>query len=139
MNKFSKRSRANLNTCHPDLRLIMETVLGLYDITIVEGHRPRARQKELFDQGKSKIDGFTRKGKHNYSPSLAVDIAPYPINWTDRERFYYLAGIVLTVAEFLYTMGKTQHLVRWGGDWDKDTDFDDNTFDDLPHFELYKP
>lgn len=26
--------------------------------------------------------------------------------------------------------------IRWGGDWDLDTDLKDNTFDDLPHFEL---
>jgi len=26
--------------------------------------------------------------------------------------------------------------LRWGGDWDGDTELDDNKFDDLPHFEL---
>jgi peptidoglycan L-alanyl-D-glutamate endopeptidase CwlK len=26
--------------------------------------------------------------------------------------------------------------VRWGGDWDGDRDIDDQTFDDLPHFEF---
>ncbi len=27
--------------------------------------------------------------------------------------------------------------LRWGGDWDRDAEFDDQTFNDLPHFELY--
>ena len=26
--------------------------------------------------------------------------------------------------------------IRWGGDWDRDTDLSDNRFNDLPHFEL---
>lgn len=139
MNKYSKKSRKQLNSCHPDLRLIFETVLPLFDHSVIEGHRPRARQKELFDQGKSKIDGFTRKGKHNYFPSMAVDVAPWPVDWQDRERFFYLAGIVKAVSEMLYTMGQISHHVRWGGDWDGDTDFDDQTFDDLVHFELITP
>jgi len=25
-------------------------------------------------------------------PSDAVDVAPYPIDWNDKERFYYFAG-----------------------------------------------
>ena len=26
--------------------------------------------------------------------------------------------------------------IRWGGDWDMDTQVKDNNFDDLPHFEI---
>ena len=28
--------------------------------------------------------------------------------------------------------------IRWGGDWDSDTQVKDNKFDDLVHFELIK-
>ena len=63
-------------------------------------------------------------------PSLAIDAAPSPIDWNDRERFFYFAGVVKGVAE---EMGIK---IRWGGDWDGDNDFDDQTFDDLVHFEL---
>ena len=28
--------------------------------------------------------------------------------------------------------------LRWGGDWDRDTQVKDNSFDDLLHFELIK-
>jgi hypothetical protein len=28
--------------------------------------------------------------------------------------------------------------VRWGGDWNKNFEVDDNMFDDFPHFELIK-
>jgi len=32
--------------------------------------------------------------------------------------------------------GRMTHDLRWGGDWDRDTQVDDNNFDDLVHFEL---
>ncbi len=38
-----------------------------------------------------------------------------------------------------YVMGTAQSLgypLRWGGDWDADTETNDNRFDDLVHFEL---
>ena len=54
----------------------------------------------------------------------------YPIDWEDRERFSYFAGFVKGVAWRLNIR------VRWGGDWDGDTELSDNNFDDLVHFEL---
>jgi peptidoglycan L-alanyl-D-glutamate endopeptidase CwlK len=68
--------------------------------------------------------------KHNSKPSLAVDIAPYPIDWADDERFYFLAGIIKAAS---HQVGVK---VRWGGDWDSDDDFHDQTFMDLGHFEI---
>lgn len=136
MNRFSEKSKAQLATCHPDLRLIFETVLPLFDCTIIEGHRSIARQKKLFERGLTQIDGITRLSKHNHLPSLAVDVVPYPINWNDRERMTLFAGVVLGVAACLLDMEMIEHQIRWGGDWDRDTEVEDNGFDDLPHFEL---
>ena len=59
-----------------------------------------------------------------------VDVVAYPIDWNDRERQTLFAGYVLGLAK---SMGIT---LRWGGDWDRDTDVQDNKFDDLMHFEL---
>jgi peptidoglycan L-alanyl-D-glutamate endopeptidase CwlK len=53
-----------------------------------------------------------------------------PLDWKDMKRFYYLAGIVKAVA----LARKVK--IRWGGDWDGDHDFKDQTFNDLVHFEL---
>ena len=49
---FGTKSRQRLNTCHADLILIAETALALspVDFSIVEGHRSKQRQKELFDK-----------------------------------------------------------------------------------------
>jgi len=88
------------------------------------------RQRALYKQGTTRIDGLTKLSQHNYSPSRAFDLAPYPIDWQDRARFYVLAGVVLGAAADLGID------LRWGGDWDGDGTFQDQNFHDLPHFEL---
>lgn len=138
MPKFGHRSTNNLKSVHNDLQLIMNEAVKHFDFTVLEGHRTVERQNELFHQGKSKIDGFKKLGKHNHLPSLAVDIAPYPIDWNDKKRFYYLGGLIKGIAAELLSKGLISHRVRWGGDWDNDGDFNDNSFIDLPHFELIK-
>jgi len=65
-------------------------------------------------------------------PAVAI-VCPYPIDWTDTDRFYYFAGHVMAVAAFLGVN------LRYGGDWDGDKDLKDNTFNDLCHFELVDP
>lgn len=130
MAKFGDKSKALLATCHPDLQKIMNEAIKHFDFTVIEGARTLERQQQLFKEGKSKLDGINKKGKHNHSPSLAVDIAPYPIDWNDTKRFFYLAGLIEGIAT---SMGIA---IIWGGDWDSDGDYKDQTFNDYPHFEL---
>jgi len=125
---FSTRSLERLGTCHPDLQYLFNEVVRDFDCTILCGHRPEEDQNEAFEHG------FSTKpwpeSTHNKKPSKAVDVAPYPVEWDNRERFYYFAG---------YVKGKAVDLgikIRWGGDWDGDTRVKDQTFNDLPHFEL---
>ncbi len=68
--------------------------------------------------------------KHNQNPSLAADVAPWPLDWKDKERFYHFAGRVSGIAQMLGIA------IRWGGDWNGNNDLKDQTFYDLPHFEL---
>ena|SRR5690554_1079690 len=137
MPSYSDKSSSKLSTCHPDLQRIFGFVISFFDHSIIEGYRDQERQDRFFREGKSKVK-FPH-GKHNSYPSMAVDAAPWPIDWRDRERFSLFAGVVIDVAEYLYACGEIEHLVRWGGDWDMDTEVVDNGFDDLPHFELYHP
>lgn len=132
MYQFSNKSRERLETCHPDLQRVVRRVMEMQvmDFTILEGHRSVDRQQQLFKQGASKIDGVTRKGKHNYLPSLAVDIAPYPIDWQDHRRFLVFAGLMFAAA------AEEGVKLRWGGDWDGDFNMGEHSFVDLPHFEL---
>ena len=45
-------------------------------------------------------------------------------------KFYMLAGHILQTAQQLNIT------LRWGGDWDHDFDFTDQSFDDLGHYEI---
>jgi peptidoglycan L-alanyl-D-glutamate endopeptidase CwlK len=99
MPSFGTKSQTILATCHPDLQEVCNAVIPHYDFSVIEGHRSNSRQDELFRQGKSKLQGG--ESKHNHSPSLAVDIVPYPIDWEDTERFYLLAGFIFQAAKEL--------------------------------------
>tara|TARA_R110000787_G_scaffold165251_5_gene278359 strand:- start:4573 stop:4992 length:420 start_codon:yes stop_codon:yes gene_type:complete len=46
-------------------------------MSLVEGHRPVERQQLLFTRGLTQLDGVTKLGKHNFNPSLAIDVYPY--------------------------------------------------------------
>ena len=128
MPKFSRKSKFKLYTCDKRLVGLFEEVVKKFDCMVLEGHRGQKAQDEAYLKGNSKVR--FPNGKHNKSPSIAVDVAPYPIDWEDRDRFHYFGGYVLGVAA---QMGLK---IRWGGDWDMDTKTKDNKFDDLVHFEI---
>ena len=130
MPRFGNRSINRLKTCDSKLQELFYQVVNHFDCCILEGHRGEERQSKAYNDGKSKVQ--YPDGKHNQYPSVAVDVAPYPIDWSDRDRFHYFGGFVLGVAK---QMGMK---IRWGGDWDMDTQTKDNKFDDLVHFELKK-
>lgn len=149
MASFSDKSRKQLDTIHPDLRLIHERVISKYnfDHTILEGLRSDEMQLKYFLEGKSKIDPRDpdqhKKAMHLIKPdgwSHATDSAPSPIDFTNKEkakaRFYMFAGYMFAACAELLSEGKITHGIRWGGDWDGDKDFNDQSFDDLPHFEI---
>ena len=107
---------------------LFSVVVKRFDCSVLCGYRARAEQNDLYRRGRSRLK--YPNSRHNHKPSLAVDVAPYPLDWSDRERFCLFAGYVLGAAD---RMGIP---IRWGGDWDKNTLLSDNRFDDLPHFEL---
>lgn len=133
MPRFGAVSLAQFNTIHPNLQGILADAIQIMDFSIVEGHRGKDAQDADVAAGRSKTPWPT--SKHNAVPSLAVDVAPYPIDWSDketsRERFILLAGVILACA---HARG---FAVRWGGDWNRNDDTrDEPAFRDLPHFEL---
>lgn len=128
MPAFSKRSRDRLSTTHPNLQRLFTEVVKHFDCTILCGHRTKEEQNKAYAEGNSKLKW--PRSKHNTKPSIAVDVIPYPIRWKDRERMHLFAGYVIGLA---HSMGIG---IRWGGDWDSDTEVNDNNFDDLVHFEL---
>ena len=128
MPSFGKSSQDKLATCDPRLQKVFNEVIKYFDCTVIEGHRGEEAQNKAFAEGKSKLK--YPQGKHNKTPSLAADVLPYPIDWNDTNRMRYFAGFVVGIAA---TMGIK---IRWGGDWNQNTELKDNSFNDLPHFEL---
>lgn len=128
MPHFSESSLSRLQTCDPKLQALFKEVIKHFDCTILTGHRGAAEQDEKFAQGLSKLK-FPHS-KHNSYPSRAVDATPYPIDFYDKERIIYFAGLVMGIAKVMNVK------IRWGGDWDQDTELKDNKFNDLLHFEL---
>ena len=136
MPSFGQKSKDRLKTCHPDLQRVMEEAIKEYDFTVIYGQRSVEEQFELYKKGRefkdgqwvkvgatvTSLDGKTKKSMHNHSPSLAVDIAPYPIDWNDLKRFKEMADVVKKAAEKLGVK------IAWGGDW--------KSFKDYPHVEL---
>jgi peptidoglycan L-alanyl-D-glutamate endopeptidase CwlK len=126
MPKFGKESMNNLLTCDARLQVVAETVVKYHDCSCIEGWRGEDEQNKHVDAGRSKVRW--PDGKHNRTTAEGV---PCPnLDWEDRERFYYFAGIVLGIARNLFVP------IRWGGDWDMDHNFKDQKFDDLCHFEI---
>jgi len=89
-------------------------------------HRTIETQKKLVKGGTS----WTLDSKHLELPSRAVDVAPYPVDWKDRERFMLLAGYIKCMADSLGVK------LIWGGTWRSDLDVTKRRGSDLGHFEL---
>jgi peptidoglycan L-alanyl-D-glutamate endopeptidase CwlK len=128
MSKFSAFSREQLETCDPRIQRVFNEVIKYFDCKIIEGHRGEALQNMYYAQHKS--EKHWPDGEHNSIPSKAVDVMPYPINWLDSSRMCYFAGYVMAIG---ILMGIK---IRWGKDWDGDTDLSDQKFCDGPHYEL---
>tara|TARA_Y100001963_G_scaffold159029_1_gene260975 strand:- start:544 stop:921 length:378 start_codon:yes stop_codon:yes gene_type:complete len=124
MPRFGSKSRKQLSTCNPKLQSLFKEVVRHFDCSILEGKRSLETQKELLK------DGATKTLDSAHLTGDAVDVAPYPIDFEDRDRFHYFGGFVLGIAR---QMGIE---IIWGGDWNNDTKTKDNSFDDLVHFEL---
>jgi peptidoglycan LD-endopeptidase CwlK len=135
MASFGRRSLDRLATAHPDLQKVMKEAIQNFDFTVLYGYRTPEEQRDLYKIGRhwdgdtwevvgktvTNLDGTMKKSKHNYSPSLAVDIAPYPIDWGDIDRFKTMVQIVKNTA------AKLGISITAGADW---------KMRDYPHFQI---
>lgn len=146
MNSFGKNSTKQRDTCHPYLVKILDRALQMtpVDMGVSEGYRSKERQQTLYLMGRSKINGTTKKGKHNKKPSEAADIYAYHSNIKYRRKLSYdkshlsfLAGVMFAACYQLNKEGQINCDLRWGGDWNGNGIIDlDQHFDDYPHFEI---
>jgi len=126
MAKLGRKSITILATCDERIRTLVEVVIRelreddpvCHDLTVISGYRTDEEQAQKVREGNS----LTLHSKHRETPSEAVDIAPYPVDWADEDAFVYLAGRVMATADRLGIK------ILWGGSWVK--------LRDLGHFEL---
>ena len=146
MPDFSALSASRLSTCESPLRLVMNTVIAYFDIKVLEGHRTRETHEVYLNQKPPATKVPYERTKHRHNPSRAVDVAPWitdlnrMADWNNPNElryFYYMAGFVQATAQRV--LG---YPLVWGGNWDGDSIIgvgarsDDQTFNDLVHFEL---
>lgn len=124
MAEFGEASRKQLSSCVWPLQQLMERVVLVRDISIVCGIRSEEDQNKAVAEGTSMLS--YPNSKHNViaagALSKAVDIVPWPEQYTDDLTMVHVAGIVLGIASQLMIS------VHWGGNWKK--------FKDIWHFEM---
>lgn len=158
MPKYSRKSKTRLNSCIDPLQDLFNAVIKNVDHSIISGLRDEQEQNKLFKNNASKVK--FPNSRHNgqapdYKESWAVDAAPYPmpkgwgdinaiarkeisLQWKERVKFYEFAAIVRYEWSKLKEKNKSyrKYQLTWGGDWDRDGQYTDNTFDDLVHFQM---
>lgn len=165
MPHFSKGSQSKKATVNRNLQILFDEVIKYFDCTVIFGRRTKAQQDEIFKDGrefdpvmktwrivdKDKITTWTPwpKSKHNINKpdkdlldtdlADAIDVAPYiaskGVVW-QKSQCYYFGGFVMGIAKRLFAEGKITQEIIYGGDWDGDTDVNDQSFLDLVHFQV---
>lgn len=130
MPSFGAKSKANLAKCHPALQKVLKEAIKLTDFSINETTRNKADQEAAYKAGNTKV--HFPNSAHNQTPSVAADLLPYPFKgWGDTQGFLRVMNAMLRASQQLGIP------IRWGGDWDRDGKSTDETFRDLPHYELH--
>jgi len=135
---FGSRSKKNLDTCHENIKKILNEAIKIMDFCVLSGHRSKEEQFELFKKGRAlrgytwgivdkslvvtNCDGYKKESVHETYPCEAVDVAPWPIDWDDTNRFILLSNVIKYVAN------KLKIKIVWGGDWKR--------FKDYPPYQL---
>lgn len=117
----------DLSLAHPELRRAFETLSERFaawfpgwKLIVVTTYRSPAEQLIEYRAGRSRIDGVNKQGKHNHSPSDAIDVmivSPSGLlldtlrsnGRVSREQFVAMYGLF---GQWAQEMG-----FRWGGDW----------------------
>lgn len=119
---YGPSSRARIAELDPRLQRLLRAYAAAVgkalDISVTCGHRGEAEQRAAFRAKPQRSRKDWPDSAHNRTPSLAVDIAPYPIDWEDEDRFLRVQAVIRTTARVENIALKP--LISW----------------DLPHVEL---
>lgn len=120
MPSFGKSSTRKLSSCDQRLQDICNEAIKHFDFSVICGFRCEAEQNAAYNGGASQLDW--PNSKHNSTPSPAMDLTPWPLNWQDEQSFIELSKVIMAVAERQGTK------LTWGGSW--------VSLVDMPHYEL---
>lgn len=123
---WSEWSNLQRDTLHPELQTFVDAVAEHENCRILEGFRNESDQEKAVEDGNSRV--LWPNSRHNRFPSHAVDLAFYPVDWSDIEKWKYFGAFCMGVAAQLRTEGKMTHTLTWGGSW--------KILQDYPHFQL---
>lgn len=130
MSGFDKGSAERLSRAHPLLQKLMHEAIKQAPFMILDSQRGRAAQELAFRQGRTKA--HFGNSAHNWSPSIALDVAPLPVNWKNVKPFAVLQMHIIR------PLATTMRIpIRHGCDWNMNGILTDESFIDYPHLELH--
>ena len=121
-----------MSGCDPRLK---QVALRAIEITPIDfgipsdgGLRTAERQKELFDIGRSKCDGYHKKSNHQLKDGdsfcKAVDFFAYDNGIPTWDKL----SLAIVASSFLQSACELGYKIEWGGLW--------TSFKDYPHIQL---
>ncbi len=154
---FGPKSLKVRSTLCPELVEIVDKVILVYDVSLIEGHRPEEIQTAAFNSGASRVQW--PHSDHNVFPSNAVDVWPFLHEYSGVRIYESLSGHPKQVARlarklkcskskvhqimveeyqkmigvFMGVGAALGYKLQSGSDWDSDLDRSDQKFIDLPH------
>lgn len=131
-------SRKKLIGVDPQMvKVVLRAIaISTQDFAVTCGVRTIEEQAALYAQGRTKpgkIVTWTMKSRHLPAKDglgKAVDLVPWPIDWSRTSKFDAIAKAMFAAANELGIQ------IRWGADWDGDGNYRERGETDSPHFEL---
>ena len=138
---LSQRSQDRLVGVHPNQSKVVKRAIELttVDFVVIEGVRTRARQAELYAQGRTKPGPkvtWTMNSRHipaGDGYGHAVDLGPIKdgqVDWNNSAGFTAINAAMMSAARELGVP------LRWGKDWDGDGIVGEKGEGDSPHWEI---
>ena len=153
---LSERSLNNLKGVHPNLAKVVKRAVEVsdQDFVVIEGVRSREQCMINYGKGRTAAQcaakGIAAKYANPKAAKVtwlsnpfnskhciqkdgyghAVDICPYPVDWSDVKKFDAIAKAMFAAARELGVR------ICWGADWDGDGKPRERGESDSPHFEI---
>ena len=135
---FDAASAKRLSKAHPLIQKLMNEARKHLPFKVLDSQRGYAAQEIAYKRGHSKA--HFGQSAHNWTPSVAVDIVPDPLDWNDLKSFKALQSLIGWYDDKKGAgrgLAKQMEIpIRWGGDWNMNEEHDEKLVD-MPHYELH--